>query len=442
MRKGSKLALLGGKPVKTGGFPQHNSIGREEKKLVNAVLDSGILSLFQGNNSAEFYGGPFVKRMEQDFANYFGAKHAVSMNSATSALHAAVFAAGAGPGDEVIVPPYTMSATASAVLMQNAVPVFADIKKNNFCIDPESIRERISEKTKAIIVVHLFGMPADMDEIMEIAKQHNLIVIEDAAQAPGATYKGKYCGTIGHIGVLSLNRHKTIQCGEGGVLLTNSDDFALKCQLLRNHGEVVVEGMGVSNRINVLGHNYRMTELQAAVGIAQLKKLGMLNKHRIKLAEYLAKKLACFDAIKTPEIPGNLKPVYYLYPMLFSEEKAGISRELFVNAVNAEGLPLNTGYVKPIYLEPMYQKKSAFAGTQCPFKCAYYNRNVDYSKGICPVTEQLQEKELIFTNICRYPLKKRDIDIFACAIEKVFDNAEKLKKYAEKKNQDTCSLQG
>ncbi len=212
--------------------------------------------------------------------------------------------------------------------------------------------------------------------------------------------------------------------------------------MLSTHGEVVGEGLGVSNRINVLGHNYRMTELQAAAGIAQLKKLGMLNKHRIKLAEYLAKKLACFDAIKTPEIPGNLKPVYYLYPMLFSEEKAGISRELFVSAVNAEGLPLNAGYAKPIYLEPLYQKKSAFASTHCPFKCTHYNRNVDYSKGICPVTEQLQEKELIFTNICRYPLKKRDIDIFACAIEKVFDNAEKLKNYAEKKNQDTCGLQG
>ena len=429
-----KLALLGGTPVKTGAFPPHNSIGKEEKKLVNEVLDSGILSLFQGNNSAEFYGGPLVKRMEQDFAHYFGAMHAVSLNSATSALHAAVFAAGIGPGDEVIVPPYTMSATASAILMQNAVPVFADIKESNFCIDPKSIEKKISEKTKAIIVVHLFGMPADMDEIIEIAKQHNLIVIEDAAQAPGATYNGKYCGTIGHIGVLSLNRHKTIQCGEGGVLLTNSDDFALKSHLLRNHGEVVVADMGIADKINVLGYNYRLTELQAAVGIAQLKKLSMLNEHRIKLANYLAEKLKGFDAIKTQKIPKNVKHVYYLYPMLFSEEKAGMSRELFVKAVNAEGLPLTAGYVKPIYLEPLFQKKSAFADTNCPFQCKHYTGNADYRKGICPVTEQLQEKEIMFTNICRYPLQKSDIDLFVDAIEKVLDNTGELKKHAEQKN--------
>lgn len=386
-------------------FPPHNTIGKEEKEGVMKVLQSGLLSGFQGNDSEEFYGGPVVREMEDGFKEYFKVEHAVSLNSGTSALHAAVFAASVQPGDEVIVPPYTMSATASAILMENAIPVFADIEESSFCIDPRSIEENISDRTRAIIVVHLFGVPADMDPIMELAEEYDLVVIEDAAQAPGATYKGRYCGTIGDIGVLSLNKHKVIQCGEGGIFLTDNDEFALKAQLIRNHGEVV------SDEIDVLGYNYRLTELQAAVAIAQLPKLERLNQHRIRLADYLTEKLQRFDCIKTPSIAKEDRAVYYLYPMLFSEEKAGISRDLFAKAIRAEGLPIEAGYVKPIYLQPLYQRAC-------------------YSRGLCPVTERLEEEELLTTSICRFPLHRKEVNLFVTGIERVLHNAVESREYA------------
>jgi perosamine synthetase len=228
----AKLAINGGEPIRTKPFPIYHSIGESEKRAAMEVLDGKVLSAFLGTWSDNFYGGPRVREFEKYWADYFEVKHAVSVNSATSGLYSAVGAVGISPGDEVIVAPYTMIASATGALVYGGIPVFADIDPDIFCITPDSIRDRITPYTKAIIVVDLFGHPADMDEIMEIAEEHSLKVIEDAAQAPGASYKGRKAGTLAHVGVFSLNYHKTIHSGEGGVVVTDDDEIAERVRTL------------------------------------------------------------------------------------------------------------------------------------------------------------------------------------------------------------------
>lgn len=236
----SKLAIKGGKKIRTQKFLSSNTISKEEQAAANRVLKSGILSRFLGTWHEDFYGGPEVRAFEKEWAKYFKVKHAIAVNSATSGLFCAIGASGVGPGDEVIVSPYTMGASAIAPLIYNAIPVFADIEKDYFCVSPESIEKNITKRTKAIVAVDIFGQAYDANKINKIAKKHNLIVIEDCAQAPGASYKGKLTGTLGDIGIYSLNYHKHIHTGEGGVVVTNDDKLADKIRLIRNHAEVVV----------------------------------------------------------------------------------------------------------------------------------------------------------------------------------------------------------
>jgi dTDP-4-amino-4,6-dideoxygalactose transaminase len=216
----SKLAIHGGTPVRTRLFPQYVTIGEEEKRAAIDVLESKVLSDFLGTWSPQFYGGQQVRKLEAEWSAYFGVKHSVTVNSATSGLIAAVGATGVGPGDEVIVSPYTMTASASCVLAFNAVPVFADIDAETFCLTADTIRAQLTPRTKAVVVVDLFGQPPDMAPIMELARDRKLLVIEDSAQSPGARYNGRYAGTLADVGVFSLNYHKTIHTGEGGVVVT------------------------------------------------------------------------------------------------------------------------------------------------------------------------------------------------------------------------------
>ncbi|MEK7084716.1 MAG: aminotransferase class I/II-fold pyridoxal phosphate-dependent enzyme, partial [Patescibacteria group bacterium] len=231
------LAINGGTPVRTEPFPSHNTIGPEEKAAVNRVLDSGVLSRYIGAWGPEFYGGAEVQAFEKAWAEYFNVKHTVAVNSCTTGLQTALGAAGIGPGDEVIVSPYTMAASATSCLWYGAVPVFADIEEEYFCLDSKSVEERITEYTRAIVIVDLFGQPYNADVINAIAKKHNLMVIEDSAQAPGARYKEKFAGTLADMGVYSLNFHKHIHTGEGGVIVTDNDELAERCRLIRNHAE-------------------------------------------------------------------------------------------------------------------------------------------------------------------------------------------------------------
>ncbi|HEX6576633.1 MAG TPA: DegT/DnrJ/EryC1/StrS family aminotransferase [Gemmatimonadaceae bacterium] len=423
----SKLAINGGAPVRSTPFPRYNTIGDEEKRAVEKVLDGGVLSGFLGTWSPAFYGGSQVQQLEREWAQYFGVKHAVAVNSATSGLYAAVGAARVGPGDEVIVSPYTMTASASAAIVYGAIPVFADIDEETFCITPETIRAKLSPYTKAIIVVDLLGHAAEMDGIMEIAREHNLVVIEDAAQVPGGTYHGRYTGTLAHMGVFSLNYHKTIHTGEGGVIVTDDPDFADRLALIRNHGEVVVKDKGTSDIVNLVGFNYRMTEIEAAIGIEQLKRLPSLHPPRVRNAEYLNERLSGFPGLKTPVTRDGVVHGYYRYALRFDENAVGILRNTFVDALNAEGIPMVKGYTEPLYLEPMYQRRIAFGRDGFPWSYSGWKGTVDYSKGSCPVIERMFYRELMCTDVIHAQVTQDDLEDVIRAFEKIYENLDELR---------------
>ncbi len=427
----SKLAILGGKPIKGNAIPWVNIMGNEETEAVLEVMKSGNLSSFIGRAGEGFLGGEKVKKLEQNFCEKFTTKYAISVNSATTALHTAIAACEIGPGDEVLVTPFTMVATASAVLMNNAVPIFVDIDEKTYNLNPNEIEKWITPRTKAIVVANIFGLPANLIQICSIAEKHNLFVIEDNAQSPGATINKKYAGTFGHLSIFSLNYHKIIHSGEGGVILTEDPELARKCQLIRNHGEMVVNDEGDYDTV-VLGNNYRMSELHAAVGIEQLKRLDGFLKGRRELASKVTAGLSSFSGLSGVNIPDGFEHSYYTYPIQYHQSEWGIERETFAKAMDAEGFPIGTGYQKPIYLLPMYKHKKVYNQTTYPFSLIE-NPIQEYVKGICPVTELMYEKSLVLADVCRLPFTLDDIADFLNAIEKVWTNRGDLYNY-EKNN--------
>jgi len=415
-----RLALLGGEPVRSKPFPAHPVIGEEEKRAVLSVLESGRLSTFIAAPGEYFLGGKRIKEFEKRFAKYHDVEYAVAFNSATAALHAAVVGAGVEVGKEVIVPPYTFTSTATCALMQNAIPVFADIDDVTFGLDPEEVEQAITPLTRAIVVAHLFGHPANIQNIMEIGQRHNLRVIEDCAQAPGAKSNGRLVGTFGDCGIFSFTESKTITTGEGGMLITNDAGIAEAARMVRNHGEMIIEGQKErSYSSSMLGWNYRMTEIEAALGMVQFERLEALNAHRIRLAEYLSGRLAGMEGICTPTTMPGTRHVYYVYALRYDEARMEISRDTFVKAMNAEGIPFSAGYVRPLYLAPLYQNRRHTA-------FGHYAGHARYEKGICPTAERMHEKEVMLTGIVRFPATERDIDDVADALQKVMEQRESL----------------
>jgi len=409
MTRASRLALFGGTPALPGPLPAHRSIGTEEEQAAVRVIRSGTLSAFFGSVGANFLGGPEVRRLEAAWSERFQVPFSVSMNSATSGLIAAVGACGIGPGDEVVVSPYSMSASASCVRVWGGTPVFADVRPDTFTLDPAGVAQCLSERTRAIVAVNLFGQAADLDELITLARPRGIRVIEDNAQAPGALYKGCAAGTVADIGVFSLNCHKTIQVGEGGVCCTHDEDLARRLQLIRNHGENVVREMGQVRRPEqILGFNFRMAEIEAAMAVEQLAKLDRLTAPRVRLAQAPDARLAALPGLQPPAVGPDRTHVYYVYALTIDPAAAGLARRTLVRALQAEGVECYEGYCRPLYLEPLYQADWPGKGGRA------------YGPGLCPTTERLYDETLFFHALL-HPEMEPHVASMAGAFEKVWD---------------------
>ena len=420
------LAILGGPRLINNIFSHYDSLGVEEAKAAQDVIETGVLSRFLGSWAPDFFGGPKVQEFERQCESYFEVKHAVTFNSWTSGLVAAVGAIGTEPGDEVIVSPWTMAASATAILHWNAIPVFADIEPETYCLDPASVERNVSEYTRAIMSVDIGGHSADMDALRKIADKYKLKIVSDTAQAPGAMYKGKYAGTLSDIGGYSLNYHKHIHTGEGGIAVTNDDDFADRLRLIRNHAEAVVGEKGVTNLNNMIGYNFRLGEIESAIGIEQIKKLKAQVKSRQRIANKLDKGLSGLKGLKTPTVMPNCTHAYYVYAMRLNVTELGISRQRIHEALTAEGVPALGARYQNLHLLPMYQKKLAYGNNGFPWTSDICKRDVSYAKGICPVAERLHEAEFLGFGICSHEYKDEEVDMIIAAFHKVWRNLDTL----------------
>lgn len=414
----STLALLGGRPTLERPLAPYNSMGEEEVVALARVARSGKLSCFIGAWCDDFDGGPEIRAFEKAWAQRFQARHAISVNSNTSGLVAALGAIRLSPGDEVIVPPMTMSATVMAPLIYGGIPVFVDMESDFFCLDPAKVRAAITPRTRAILAVDLFGHPAALHELRKLADEKGIYLIEDAAQAPLATENGRYAGTIGHIGVFSLNYHKHIHTGEGGMCCTDDDGLALRLRAIRNHGENVVEPLGIDDATNLIGFNFRLTEMSAAIGIEQLKKVDRLVGERVRIADRLTAATRGLPGLAPPAVRASCQHVYYVWAARYDGAATDVSRATIARALNAEGVPMWEGYVQPLYMLPAFQRRVAIGRDGWPFTLT----DRRYEPGLCPVAERLHKDELLEFCICSFALSEAEQTAVIHAFHKVFDN--------------------
>ena len=423
---GVSLAIFGGTPEFNSRVSIFNTIGDEEIAAVTKVMKTGVLSKYIGAKGQDFMGGPVVREMDKKFADYFSVKHAIAVNSWTSGLIAAVGAIGVEPGDEIILSPWTMSACAMAVLHWNAIPVFADIDKSDFCLNPTEVRKLITNKTRAIMAIDIFGQSAQMEEYRKIANEFNLKIISDSAQAPGAKYNGEYAGTLADIGGISLNYHKHIHTGEGGVLFTNDDQLARKLALIRNHAESVISEEEASIYTNMIGYNFRLGEIEAAIAIEQLDKLEKIVIQKEKIANELTNELIGLKGIELPKISKNQRNVFYVYPLVIDPNLLGINRSRIVEALRAEGVPgLVEGY-QNLHLLPIFQMKKAYGHDGWPWSMRQ-SKNYSYKKGSLPIAEELHNNSFIGIGITGLDFSSKQIKLVGSAFRKVWANMDSLR---------------
>ena len=409
-----KLAIHGGKPVRTQRMDNSPAVAPREKELVMEVLDSRDLCAIDGKKAAEF---------EEKFADFIGTKYAIATDTGTAALHIALASTGVGPGDEVIVPAYTFIASSTSILHNNAIPVFCDILPDTFCMDPDDMKKRITERTKAIMPVHLFGHPAEMDEVLEIAREHDLAVVEDCAQAHAAEYRGRKVGRFGDLGCFSFQQSKNMTAGEGGIIVTDDEKLADTCHKMRHHGEAFGPSVSRTYESFNIGYNFRMTELAAAVLLAQLEMLDKFTERRIKNGERLARELSTFEWMTVPAKRPYVKHVYHVFVLRIDEKKLGMSRGDLLAAYTAEGLYAGFGYARPLYLNPLFKTRVGFGGRDCPYGCRYYHGSASYEEGLCPTTEKVTMDALwIGGGWAVHNMTDSDIDDIVHAFSKIDDH--------------------
>lgn len=416
------LAINGGPKVREEAFPAWPHFFDDEIAEVEAVLRERKVNYWTGNRGRQF---------QENFAEFCGVEHGIAVMNGTAALHVALAAANIGPGDEVIVPPRTFIATAFSVLHQNAVPVFADVDYETQNIDINDVREKITPRTRAIICVHLAGLTCEMDPIMDLARKHNLVVIEDAAQAHGAEYKGKRTGALGHIAAFSFCNDKHFTTGgEGGMVVTNDDDMAEIARSFKDHGyeekerRSLLELEALYTYIHHrMGYNYRMTEMQAAIGLKALEKLAWNIDRRRDNAHYLTEKISQYDALVPPFEGDDYKHSFYKYYVRLKSDRITVDRDTFVKAIRAEGVPIGLGTASEGYREEALQKLRGYGNTTCPFNCPCYKGVVDYSAVSLPNARRLGKE--VFVLQVHPTIERDDLDDVIQAIDKVLEAYQK-----------------
>jgi len=354
------------------------NIGEEEARAAYDVVKSGWLN-----------EGKKVEIFEKNFAEYIGTKYGIAFFNGTVALHSVLAALNLKQGDEVIVPSFTFISTANSVIFTGAKPVFADIDEHTFNISPDDVNEKISNRTRAIIPVHYGGQSADMKQLCEIADDKKLLLIEDAAEAHGATYQNRKVGSFGNAGMFSFTPTKNITTGEGGIITTNDKKLNDRLRLLKNHGQ-----SSLYHHI-ILGYNYRMTEMQAAIGIEQLKKLNGIILSKQKNQEYLTKKLSSIKCLTPPVVPADRKHVYMLYTIKIDEKSTGLSRDAFMQNLIEKGI-MTKIYFPPVHMQPYYKE-------------------IGYSNEKLPVTEKIYN--MVCSLPCHSKLTKLEMDYIVDTIK-------------------------
>lgn len=375
------LAINGGEPVRTRGFTGGNKVGAEELKELVDVIYSG--------NMNRFAGGVKVDQFEAEFAAIHGAKHAVASTSGTSALHVAVGMVNPAPGDEIITGPITDMGSIIPILYQGAIPVFAECAADTFNMDPADIEAKITDRTVAIMAIHLFGNPCDMDAILDIARRHGIPVIEDCSQAHLSEYRGRLVGTMGDIGCFSLQQSKHITCGDGGITITNNDEYGMRGRLFMDKGWH--RAQYGPREYEVFGPNYRMNELSGAVALAQTRKLRDIIARRRAAGDLLSELLADNPNVRPQKLLDGCQHTYWQYGMRV-EEGAPFTADEFAAALRAEGVSCGAHYIgRPIFLcHDALRNQRLFGDSSYPFDQA--SHPVIYDETTCPRTQEVLDR--------------------------------------------------
>jgi len=404
-----ELALNGGPKTRVKPLPSRRDIGAEELKELVDVIWSGQLNR---------NGGTKVLALEKEFASFYGVKYGIASTSGTASIHIAIGAINPNPGFEVITGPISDIGSVAPILFQNCIPIFADINPKTYGLDPEDVERKITDKTKAVLAIHLFGQCCNMDPLIKVCRDHGLYLIEDCSQAHLAEYKGRLAGTMGDIGCFSFQQSKQMTCGDGGMTITNDDALAERAQLFAD--KAWPRGQGFDRGYLFLALNYRMTELQGAVALAQLHKVRDIVARRRKAGGLLTKLISDVEGVNPPEIMPSAAHSYWLYPITINKEILKISPEDFVRSLSAEGIPAGFGYIrKPLYLYRILKEQVTFGSSHHPFDYPTPYRRVEYKEGDCPNAERVL-KEIVTLPINEF-YTEEDVNDIARAIRKVAD---------------------